>query len=221
MSKALGDDAVFKAKKLEIKQKLKSIFGVMVDMPKPGGSGNTNDGNTARKLFQNSALFAEATGVSSDLIHRLHILLCIINCNLQIDADKFASYCHDTAKLWVNLYPWYKIPVSLHVLLIHGATYLKTIDMPISFMTEQCIESGNKISKNARLNHTRKTSRLDTMTDHFNYLTDVSDPVIAIKIMKNRQSQARTQKTINLPDDALDLLVLPVPPTSDDCSIGD
>ena len=209
MNKALGDEAIIKERKAEVQQKLKAAFGVVKDKPKPGGSGNTNDGNTARRLFRNSDLFAEATGIDATLIHYLHILLCIINCKYQIDAAKFSAFCQKTAKLWVDLYPWYKMPVSLHVLLIHGANYLKMIDMPISFMTEQCIETGNKISKAARLHHTHKTSRLDTMTDHFNRLTEISDPGIAIQIFTNRQSRQRVEKPDDLPDDAVDLLVLP------------
>lgn len=127
-SKALGDEETIKARKTAIQQELKARLGLLVDMPRQGGSGNSNDGNTARRLFQNSAVFAEVTGVSKELIDHLHILLCTINCDHQIDADKFASYCLETAQLYVSLYNWYKMPVSLHVLLFHGPSYLKMID---------------------------------------------------------------------------------------------
>ena len=88
-------------------------------------------------------------------------------------------------------------------------------------MTEQCIESGNKLSKSARLHHTRKTSRLDTMTDQMNRLLEVSDPVIANALHANRQARLRQEKPENLPDDALTLLVMPPSENLDDSGIVD
>ena len=191
-----------------------------MDMPKSSGAGNTNDGNTARRLFKNSAVFAQTTGVNENLIHRLHILLCLINCRYQIDVRKFEEYCMETAKLWVKDYPWYKMPVSLHVLLVHGTSYLRMIDLPISDLTEQCIETGNKISKQARLHHTRKVSHLSTMTDHFNRLTEISDPVVATKLHGKRQARARFEKKDDLPEDVLSLLISPSSENMDDSGFG-
>ena len=219
-NKALGDEAIILAKKAEIQKKLKDQMGLIVDMPKSGGSGNTNDGNTARRLFQNSAVFAEATGVSEDLIYHFYILLCLINCRYQIDVQKFEAYCLETANLWVREYPWYKMPVSLHVLLIHGVSYLKMIDLPISDLTEQCIETGNKVSKQVRLHHTRKVSRLATMTDHFNRLMEISDPVVASKLHSKRQARVRREKKEELPEDVLALLLLPSSENMDDSGFG-
>ena len=221
MNKALGDESVIQTKKRQIQKELKEKLGLVVDMPKPGGAGNTNDGNTARRLFQNYAVFAQATGVSEDLIYHFYILLCLINCRHQIDVPKFAAYCTETAMLWVEKYPWYKMPVSIHVLLVHGVSYLKMIDMPISDLTEQCIETGNKISKHARLHHTRKTSRLDTMTDHFNRLMEISDPVVATKLHCKRQARVRQEKKEDLPEMALSILVSPSSNNLDDSGIGD
>ena len=44
------------------------------------------------KPLQNSALFAEATEVSKDLIHHFYTLLSVINCGHQIDPAKFETY---------------------------------------------------------------------------------------------------------------------------------
>lgn len=53
------------ANKVRIKKELKDKLGLRVDIPQPG-SGNSNDGNTARKFFdkKNSATIAEVTGKS-------------------------------------------------------------------------------------------------------------------------------------------------------------
>ena len=46
------DKAEVKRKKAEVQQKLKERLGLEVDIPKSGGSGTSNDGNTARRFFQ-------------------------------------------------------------------------------------------------------------------------------------------------------------------------
>lgn len=48
-------------KKKEVQEKFRSELGLLVDMPKQQ-TGNTNDGNSARKFFRNSEKSAEITG---------------------------------------------------------------------------------------------------------------------------------------------------------------
>jgi len=38
-------------------------MGLLVDMPKTGGSGSTNDGNTARRAFNSPKRFSKITGI--------------------------------------------------------------------------------------------------------------------------------------------------------------
>ncbi|KAF0306750.1 hypothetical protein FJT64_002371 [Amphibalanus amphitrite] len=46
-------------------------MGLRVDEPRAGGSGNSNDGNTARRAFRSPAEFAACTGVDQELIDRV------------------------------------------------------------------------------------------------------------------------------------------------------
>ena len=55
----------FKTRKELIQTSLWEKFGLRVDIPKPGGSGTTNDGNTARRAFANPTLFARCLGLNS------------------------------------------------------------------------------------------------------------------------------------------------------------
>lgn len=41
---------------------------LIVDFPKSGGYGNSNDGNTARRFFANSEESAQILGISHELI---------------------------------------------------------------------------------------------------------------------------------------------------------
>ena len=146
---------------------MKEEFGLLVDTPRAGGSGTSNTGNTARRAFQNEEKFAEILEVDQRLIHRLHVMLIAINANISLDVNAFQTYARDTAKLWTELYPKFYMPVSIHILLIHGWESLAHSPLPDSFFTEQSLESTNKTFKHDRAHHSRRDSRLHTIMDQF------------------------------------------------------
>lgn len=98
------------------------------------GSGTTNDGNTSRRFFKDPIKSAEITGLNVDLIKRFAIILRTISSGYNIDADKFDNYATQTANLFVNLYPWYYMPVSIHKLLIHGADVIRHALVPLGIL---------------------------------------------------------------------------------------
>lgn len=59
-----AEDKASVAQRKEFIQQL----GLIVDKPRSGGSGTSNDGNSARKFFHNSQISAEVTGIRKDLI---------------------------------------------------------------------------------------------------------------------------------------------------------
>ena len=187
------------ARKAAFKEKL----NLYVDIPKGGGAGNSNTGNTARRAFQEEATFAEITGVDQDLIHRIHIMLMIINTNEIIDEAKLKAYGLKTAELWVALYGWCYMPVTLHQLFFHAWESIRMSSLPISFFSEQSLESCNKTFKHDREHHARKDSRLHTIEDQFHRQSDRSDLVIALKLSAKEKSRPQA-----LPQEALDLLVI-------------
>jgi len=46
-----------------------------------------------------------------------------------------------TAQLYVELYDWYRMPPSVHKVLIHGALVIKYSLLPIGFLSEEAQES--------------------------------------------------------------------------------
>lgn len=61
-------------KKKEVQIGLKEKLSICVDMVKQG-FGSTNDGNTARKFFNNADVVSEVTGVDKVLIERFAVIL--------------------------------------------------------------------------------------------------------------------------------------------------
>lgn len=99
-------------------------------MPKQG-AGNSNTGNIVRRFFANEELSARITGVNLNLIKSFHVILQVIACGRRINVEKFHEFCKPTAELYVDLYPWYYMPVTVHKVLIHGSKMIEKAILPI------------------------------------------------------------------------------------------
>lgn len=165
-------------RKRDIQHQFFSKMGLIVDRPKPGGSGNSNDGNTARRFFNNPKVSAKITGVKKSLIIRCATILQTMSSGYKINVEKFKNYALDTGKALVAEYPWYFLPPTVHKVLIHGSEVIEHGLVSIGELSEEAAEARNKDIKKFRLNHTRKTSRIATNTDLLNRLLLSSDPFI-------------------------------------------
>uniref|UniRef100_A0A6P7GJF5 Uncharacterized protein LOC114337613 n=1 Tax=Diabrotica virgifera virgifera TaxID=50390 RepID=A0A6P7GJF5_DIAVI len=201
--------AIVKRRKDNMSTEFYTKMGLVVDQPKQGG-GNSNDGNTARKFFKNPDIVAEITGLSKELIERFaNILLTLSSCHY-IDEEKFRVYCLETAKLAVSSYGWYKMSASVHKILFHGADIIKSLPLPVGQMSEDVLEASQKSYKNLRQFHSRKTSRLNTNADIFNWMLISSDPVIT-NTRKRPKKEASTYNEV-----VRSMLRMPVFLASDD-----
>ena len=60
--------------KERIQNELQEKMGLIVDVPK-AGTGTSNNGNTAQRLFQNPELISETTRVDNKLVRRFSMIL--------------------------------------------------------------------------------------------------------------------------------------------------
>lgn len=169
---------LLKNRKMQLQTKFKEELGLLVDKVKPGGSGTSNDGNTARRFFNRPEVSAQITGVDVNLIKRFGIILLAMSSGFEINTQKFGEFAKDTAKLFVEKYPWFHMPASVHKILIHGATIINAAILPIGQLPEEAQECRNKDLKMYRRSHTRKMSRETTNDDLFRCLLVSSDPYI-------------------------------------------
>lgn len=190
-------------RKKEIIDKLRQELGILVDQPKPG-YGTTNDGNTARIFFRNPELTSRITGLNKELIQRFGVILNTMSSGYKINIEKFNIYAKKTAELFVNNYPWYYMPPSVHKVLIHGSEVIKHAILPIGQLSEEAQEAKNKDFRFIREHHTRKSSRISTNEDLMNYFFLFSDPIISDKSRKKIQNY---KKSVN--KDVLSLLEEP------------
>ena len=78
----------------------------------------------------------------------MYVILGVITSNEKINVDGFKWYCFKAAKLYVQLYSWYHMPPSVHVIFIHGYQIVNKFELPIRFYFEEAQESCNKAIKN-------------------------------------------------------------------------
>ena len=193
----------FSNEKKRIQLSLKKEIGLIVDQPKQGGSGTSNDGNTARRFFQENERVSQITGFDKNALMNLHALLQVLSSGMVINIEAFEKYAYATAEKLIFLYPWYPLPPSLHRVLIHGPSTLRNTLLPIGMMSEEAQESRNKDHRNFRRDHTRKFSRTTTNEDLIHHLLITSDPVIS---STRARITSWKSKNSSLTSDAISLL---------------
>jgi len=175
--------------KQTIQKCLLEELNLRVDFVRPGGAGTSNDGNTARKALSDvhRKKFAEILGLEEWLLNDLHTVLVAISSGLPLSASKFGTFCQEIAQRYVKVYPWYFMPSATHKLLVHGEAIIRTSLLPVGMLSEQAGESCNKLYKRFRENHSRKNSRVNTLTDVFNRCLESSDQVISFNTLADRR----------------------------------
>lgn len=183
--------------KKRIQDDFRTKLGLLVDRPKPG-FGSTNDGNTARRFFQNVEIASSITGIDKQLIHRFKVILQTIASGHFIDTKKFKKYALETARMFTDKYPWYNMPPTVHKILIHGPDIIDSFMVPIGQLTEEAQEAINKEIKRCREGFARKCSRQKTLEDVFNRLLIASDPVISShRRLPKRKSKSFEREVID------------------------
>ena len=166
-----------KEEKKRIQLEFKEQLGLIIDKPLHG-YGSSNDGNTARRFFENPELTSSITGIDLNILKRFKIILAAINSKKQINADKFKIFAYETKELLNITYPWKSMTPTIHKVLAHGKEIIENSILPLGELTEEAQEARNKDVKHFRLFNTRKCSKIAQNMDLMEYLLISSDPVI-------------------------------------------
>lgn len=188
-------------KKKEIQTKFRDQLGLLVDIPK-ANFGNSNDGNTSRRFFEEYERSAEITGIDKNLIYRLKIILDAMCCGIKINTEKFEAYCKETAELYVSLYRFHPMSPTLHKVLSHGAAVIREAILPIGQLSEEAAEARNKHIRTYRLDYSRKFSRIECNQDVLNRLLLTSDPLLTgMRKTKSKNKKPLFIEVLNLLDE--------------------
>ena len=199
---------IVKEQKQRIQTEFRQRLGLLIDQPLPGGSGTTNDGNSARRFFLEHETSADILGLDSTLIRRFSHLLRAASSNFHLDEERFGVYAVETARMLVSQYGWFRMPQSVHKLLIHAPTVSAGMLLPLGAMSEEAQEARNKDFKAIREHHSRQMSRVQSNTDLVHRLLETSDPLISLLRMR-RLKTPTTPATDQFPPEVLALLRAP------------
>lgn len=174
-------------RKRVIQAAFKKELHLDVDKPKQG-FGSSNDGNTARRFFENTQISSRILGLDENIMKRFHIILQVLSSGFAVNVTAFKQYSLETAEMFVTLYSWYCMPTTVHKVLIHGPLIIEWSPLPIGQMSEDAQEARNKDIKKYRECFARKHSRTATMQDVFNRLLLTSDPYMGKQYPKKAKS---------------------------------
>lgn len=166
------------SEKIRIQEEFKNKTGLKIDKPLPS-CGSTNDGNTARRFFNDIETTSEITGINKELLRRINIILMALNSKHKINATKFGIYSQEITNLLLKLYPWKELTPTVHKVLCHGQIIIEYNILSLGELTEEAQEARNRDFKHAQLFNSRKCSRLSENEDIFNNLMLSSDPVLS------------------------------------------
>lgn len=144
-----------KEEKKRIQIEFKEQLGLIIDKPLHG-YGSSNDGNTARRFFENPEITSAITGIDIDILKRYKILLTVINSKKQINIEKFESFTKETKELLNIMYPWKSMTPTIHKVLAHGKEIIENSILPLGELTEEAQEARNRDVKKIRLFNTQK-----------------------------------------------------------------
>lgn len=182
-------------------------LGLRVDFPNSKGGTSTN-GNVSRRAFENDEITAEILNLDPQLVKNFKIILAVISCKNFIRTTEFQKLCSDTYRLLLTKYKWVHVCPTVHKILAHSAEVAESLPLPLGMFGEEGSESCNKIYRNDREDHARKTSRSDNIKDVFNRAMDTSDPFIAhqaskIEKNKNHEISPETMSQFTMSDEEI------------------
>lgn len=82
-------------RKTSMKTEIKKELGLLLDVPKVN-SGNTNDGNSARRFFKNAEKIAPITGLDKSNLQRFETILIVLYSRFVISVEFLMAHCDNS-----------------------------------------------------------------------------------------------------------------------------
>lgn len=106
-------------------------------------------------------------------------MISALSTHYPVNLEEFGNMCQATKAIYMEHYSNIPMNVSLHKLLDHGVEIIMNSILPPSYFCEEAAEAKNKLYRNDRENHARKTSRIHNLNDVFKRANLTSDPKIS------------------------------------------
>ena len=169
-------------RRLQTKARNSPLFIKIDTHDSSSNTGTSDTGNLARKFFSYSARKAvldliedteedtiENKAKVQDLLQRFSIILRVLSSkSVKIVYSVFQKFCTDTYLAVLQYFDWVHIPGSIHRLLGHCAERIHTNgDYGLGNLSEEGLESCNKMVRKFREHGARKTGLKESLIDVF------------------------------------------------------
>ena len=108
------------------------------------------------------------TGIDLELVERFAYILHKLTSTESTEStelETFETYTMRTAHLYLRLYPWYYMPLTVYKRLLHGPDVMKHFLLPFEQFFEEVGQARDKAYRNIRKFNSRKFTRVSTNTD--------------------------------------------------------
>ena len=118
-------------------------------------------------------------GAGQDLIEHLALFWLAISCGYVLIIDRFEEYSREVDRILRLYVAWHPGVPAMHLDIVHGVLIMKHFyPVPLAWLSEEALESHNKLEKRFRQTATMKISRKRIMEDLFHRSMDGSDPLV-------------------------------------------
>ena len=177
-----------KLAKEEIQTRVKAETSICLEKPDPTGhGGTTTTGNVVKVMLNTNHRKLLTAGITNselkvkvdEIILNMAVILTIINSDMKVKIAEYTEFCRET-HLLVRSIDWIEFSPSAHSVLAHSSELIEGNNGRGLLNFSECgLEANNKFLRQYRINHARKTSQFDNLTDCINRLWDKSDPMVS------------------------------------------
>ena len=126
-------------------------------------------------------------GAGQDLVEHLATFYVAIACGYVLIIEKFEEYADRVDRLLRLYVSWHPGVPAVHLNIVHGALIMKEFyPIPLAWLSEEALESHNKLEKRFKQDFTMKNSRQRIMEDLFHRSLDGSDPLLLESSLEER-----------------------------------
>ncbi|KAI6651332.1 Dna-mediated transposase [Oopsacas minuta] len=168
-------------------------LSISIDTPSVQG-GTTTTGNVVRRCFTRSddtvqdflywvltVIPQETHQVVTTIFNNLSAILRLYNSNRKVDTEGLDNVCRETYESILTNFSWAHVTPTLHKLLAHAPQIIADHNdgFGLEDLSEEGLESCNKLVRRYRERLSRKFSFEDNVKDVFVRLIFQSDPILA------------------------------------------
>ena len=164
----------------KIKAKLKLLDPKLnIDRQQHGRVSNV--GNVARAFFRGKNLPGIADILALPLLFLRNIakMVFAINCHKMMDVEEYMEVAKETWGKYQEMFPTYHMSPSLHMLLVHVPQLQRVLDIPVSHLTEECIEAAHKVFRRVLRRNCCTATSITALKTLMRHILIATDPQVA------------------------------------------